>query len=214
MTYDTDAHRKTDLGGWNLAAVLGLLAVALVWNRVSPPERKAPPSRRKAVREAISGAPMAQGDDRGRYASSPSEIPPKGWKDILVRVSKNVSKRRVLALAAGMTYYSILAIFPAIAAVVAMYGLFSDPTTIARHLDQLGGFLPGGAIDVAREQLTRVASKGSQTLGLTFSIGLATSLWSANAAVKSLFDTLNIVIGAFVVLGFIACGAMLYRLLA
>jgi membrane protein len=195
MTYDTDAHRKTDLGGWNLAAVLGLLAVALVWNRVSPPERKAPPSRRKAVREAISGVPMAEGDDRGRYASSPSEIPPKGWKDILVRVSKNVSKHRILALAAGMTYYSILAIFPAIAAVVAMYGLFFDPTTIARHLDQLGGFLPGGAIDVAREQLTRVASKGSQTLGLTFSIGLATSLWSANAAMKSLFDTLNIVHG-------------------
>jgi membrane protein len=195
MTYDTDAHRKTDLGGWNLAAVLGLLAVALVWNRVSPQERKAPPSRRKAVREAISGAPIAVGDDRGRYASSPPEIPPKGWKDILVRVSKNVSKHRILALAAGMTYYSILAIFPAIAAVVAMYGLFSDPTTIARHLDQLGGFLPEGAIDVAREQLTRVASKGSQTLGLTFSIGLATSLWSANAAMKSLFDTLNIVHG-------------------
>jgi membrane protein len=175
--------------------MLGLLAVALVWNRVSPPERKASPLRREAVREAISAAPIAEADDRGRYGSSPSETPPKGWKDILLRVSKNVSKHRILALAAGMTYYSILAIFPAIAALVAMYGLFSDPTTIARHPDQLGGFLPEGAIDVAREQLTRVASKGSQTLGLTFLIGLATSLWSANAAMKSLFDTLNIVHG-------------------
>jgi membrane protein len=86
-----------------------------------------------------------------------------------------------------------LAIFPAIAALVAVYGLFSDPSTITHHLDQLGGFLPGGALDIARDQLTRVASKGSQTLGMTFAIGLATSLWSANAAMKSLFDTLNIV---------------------
>ncbi|WP_369539504.1 hypothetical protein [Bradyrhizobium japonicum] len=49
-----------------------------------------------------------------------------------------------------MTYYSLLAIFPAIAALVAVYGLFSVPMTLTRHLDQLGEFLPGGAIDVAR----------------------------------------------------------------
>jgi membrane protein len=93
----------------------------------------------------------------------------------------------------GMTYYSILAIFPALAALVAIYGLFSDTGTIAKHLDEISGFIPGGAIDVAREQLTRVASKGNQALGFTFGIGLGVSLWSANAAMKSLFDTLNIV---------------------
>jgi membrane protein len=100
-----------------------------------------------------------------------------------------------MSLAAGMTYYSILAIFPAIAALVAIYGFFADPSGIAKHLDQLGGFLPGGAVDVARNQLTRVSSNGSKTLGLTFLLGLGVSLWSANAAMKSLFDTLNIVYG-------------------
>ncbi len=147
-------------------------------------------------------------NDRGRQATSPSGIPAPGWKDILLRVYANLSKHRVLALAAGMTYFSILAIFPAIAALVAMYGLFSDPTTISGHLNQLGGFLPGGAIEVAREQLTRVASKGSQTLGLTFMIGLATSLWSANAAMKSLFDTLNIVHGEHEKRGFAKLNAI------
>jgi membrane protein len=132
-------------------------------------------------------------DDRGRLASSPSEIPARGWKDVLLRVYSNISKHRVLALAAGMTYYSLLAIFPAIAALVAVYGLFADPTAITRHLDQVSGILPGGALDVARDQLTRVASKGSGTLGTTFVVGLLISLWSANAAMKSLFDTLNIV---------------------
>lgn len=133
-------------------------------------------------------------DDRGRLASSPFEMPARGWKDML-RVYSNISEHRVLALAAGMTYYSLLAIFPAIAALVAIYGLFSDPTAIGWHLDQLSGILPGGALDVARDQLTRVASKGTGTLGTTFVIGLLVSLWSANAAMKSLFDTLNIVYG-------------------
>jgi membrane protein len=93
-------------------------------------------------------------DDHNSGAITASEHPPRDWKQLLLRIYANISKHRVLALAAAMTYYSILAIFPAIAALVAMYGLFSDPRTIIRHLDQLGGFLPGGAIDIARDQLT------------------------------------------------------------
>lgn len=133
--------------------------------------------------------------DRGRSASDPSEIPARGWKDVLLRVFRNISGHRIMSLAAGVTYYSLLAIFPALAALVAIYGLFSDASTITRHLDQLEGLVPGGAIEIARDQLTRVASKGAETLGFTFVVGLALSLWSANAAVKSLFDTLNIVYG-------------------
>jgi membrane protein len=135
----------------------------------------------------------AQEPGSGRHASTPAEIPARGWKDILLRVYRNISDHRVLALAAGMTFYSLLAIFPALAALVAIYGLFSDPAAITAHLDQVSGFMPSGAIDVARDQLTRVASKGSQTLGFAFGFGLAVSLWSANAAMKALFDTLNIV---------------------
>jgi membrane protein len=142
--------------------------------------------------------PSAPGDrvvesGRGRSAATPTDIPAKGWRDIFLRMYDNVGEHRVVALAAGMTFYSLLAIFPALAAVVAIYSLFSDPASITAHLDMLSGFLPWGAIDVARDQLTRLASKGRQTLGLTFFIGLAVSLWSANAAMKSLFDTLNII---------------------
>ena len=120
----------------------------------------------------------------------------------------NIGKHRVLALAAGMTYYSILAIFPALAALVAIYGLFADPGSIAKHLDQISGFVPSGAVDVARDQLTRVTSKGSQSLGFTFAIGLAISLWSANAAMKALFDTLNIVYGEEEQRGFLKLNAV------
>jgi membrane protein len=141
----------------------------------------------------LSAAPSDE--ERGRLADAPSEIPAKGWKDILLRLYGNIGSHRLLALAAGMTFYSLLAIFPALAALVAIYGLFSDPATIAGHLDTLTGFLPGGALDVARDQLTRAASKGARVLGFTFVLGLGISLWSTNAAMKSLFDTLNIVYG-------------------
>lgn len=205
---------RTDGGGWSLAAALGLLAVAFLWDRLAPPPNVAPPSKdaafpekRDGNRDASPAAVATEGKDRGRLAAAPSEIPPRGWKDILLRVYGNISEHRILALAAGMTYYSLLAIFPALAALVAIYGLFADPGTIAKHLDQVSGFLPGGAIDVARDQLTRVASKGHQTLGLTFVVGLAVSLWSANAAMKSLFDTLNIVYGEKEKRGFVKLNA-------
>jgi membrane protein len=151
---------------------------------------------------------QALGDGRGRHADAPSEIPARGWKDILLRVYRNISEHRVVTLAAAITFYSLLAIFPAIAALVAIYGLFADPASISAHLDQLSGFLPNGALEVARDQLTRVASKGRQTLGLTFAIGLATSLWSANAAMKSLFDALNIIYGEEEKRGFIKLNAI------
>jgi membrane protein len=187
---NTDGIRSSR--GWTIIPPLILLGLAVAAEHLLPSGGEDLQSS-PALPSNESNAKTGTRDDRGRSATAPSEIPATGWKDILLRVYENVSRHRIMSLAAGMTYYSILAIFPAIAALVAVYGLFADPSTIARHLDQLGGFLPGGAIDVAREQLTRVASKGSQTLGLTFVVGLGISLWSANAAMKSLFDTLNIV---------------------
>ena len=101
---------------------------------------------------------------RGRFADRPSEIPARGWKDILWRVYEGISEDRVLANAAGVTFYALLALFPGIAALVSVYGLFADPSTIVNHLDAISGFAPGGAIDVLREQLTRLAEQGSTSL--------------------------------------------------
>lgn len=193
-----ERERSAPPDKWTVISAMALLMTAALTAVLLPEERRHidTAGRRNPLRNGSrdKAAPETVGEnDRGRQASSPSEIPARGWKDILLRVYSNISEHRVLALAAGMTYYSLLAIFPALAALVAIYGMFSDPTAIARHLDQLSGFLPGGAVDVARDQLTRVASKGGGTLGATFVIGLGISLWSANAAMKSLFDTLNIV---------------------
>src|SRR5436305_4967671 len=155
--------------------------------RVSCPHGSVPGGDERAV-----GVIHAQ-RGRGRSARTPSEVAGRGWKDILVRSWKNIGKDRVVVVAAGVTFYSILAVFPAIAALVALYGLFADPATITSHLDSIAGVVPGGAIEVIRDQITRVASQGRTKLGVTFVGSLLVSLWSANAGMKSLFDALNLV---------------------
>jgi len=115
------------------------------------------------------------------------------WKGALLGIYENIGKHRVIALAAGVTFYSILALFPAMAALVSLYGLFADPATISMHLESMSVILPGGAMQVIGDELNRLVSQSSGKLGVTFLVGLAGALWSANAGTKSLLDALNLV---------------------
>src|SRR5438874_13764089 len=135
------------------------------------------------------------GDGRGRSAETPSDIPARGWKDILWRVYAGFSDDRILANSAAVTFYALLALFPAIAALVSVYGLFADPASIQEQHDSMSGVLPGGALDVIRDQLNRLIAQPRGTLGVSFVISLIVSLWSANGGIKALFDALNVVYG-------------------
>jgi membrane protein len=129
---------------------------------------------------------------RGRDADRPSEIPLAGWWDIGWRVWREVAQDRVLLIAAGATFYLLLALFPALAAFVSLYGFVANPSTVAEHVSHLGGLLPSAGIDIIRNQLESLASQDQQALGIGFLIGLAIALWSANNGVKALFDAMNI----------------------
>ena len=130
---------------------------------------------------------------RGRSAEAPSEIPAKGWMDIAWRVLDGFQNDRVMLVAAGVTFYALLALFPATAAIVSLYGLFIDAGTITNHLGLLSGFLPGGALEVIGDQVKLLTAQGQGTLGFAFVGTLALSLWGANAATKAIFDALNII---------------------
>ncbi len=134
----------------------------------------------------------SQGQERGRDAETPAEIPAKGWKDIAWRVYDGIQNDRVMLVAAGVTFYALLALFPATAALVSLYGLFADPSTINEHLRLVSGFLPDGALEVIGDQVKRIASQKG-TLGITFIGTLALALWGANAGTKAIFDALNII---------------------
>lgn len=132
---------------------------------------------------------------RGREADTPTDIPAKGWLDVAKRVYDELGEDRVLAVAAGVTFYGILAVFPALAALVSLYGLISDPASINENLASLSGFLPSGAMEIVAEQVRTLTSHNDGALGFAFFSGLAISLWSANAGMKAVFDALNVAYG-------------------
>ena len=207
---------------WSVLAVGVLAGVALR----SPARslvggQNALPERQPATGEAPSGASQgstnahhadpdkaAAEPGRGREARHPTEIPVLGWKDIFWRVYADLDDHRILAVAAGVTFYALLALFPAIAAFVSLYGLFADPTTINKQLAAMAGFMPGGALDIIGDQVKRIASKPSGALGFALVFGLGVSLWSANAGMKAIFDALNIVYDEKEKRGFVALNAL------
>ncbi len=94
-----------------------------------------------------------------------------------------------------MTFFTVLAIFPGLAAFVSVYGLFADAQHMGRSVAALSHVLPGGAVQIITDQLERLTHTGAGGLSLTFVIGLLTSLWSANGAVKSMIVGLNVAYG-------------------
>ncbi|MHC2468909.1 YihY/virulence factor BrkB family protein [Bradyrhizobium embrapense] len=136
---------------------------------------------------------LAEAEDRGRLADTPLQIPAAGWKDILLRTYQQIDEDRLLATAAGVVFYGLLAIFPAITALVSSYGLFADPSTISSNLQSLALMLPEGSFAIVQDQIGRVLAKGTSSLGLTFAVGLLIAIWSANAGMKAIFDALNVV---------------------
>jgi membrane protein len=99
----------------------------------------------------------------------------------------------LLSVAAGVVFYSLLAVFPAVAAFVSLYGLVADASTIDAHLSLAAGIFPAGAVELLHEQITKLVAKSDAKLSLGFLTGLAVALWSANAGMKAIIDALNVV---------------------
>ena len=129
----------------------------------------------------------------GGQTPTPSPIPQPGSTNLLLRVFYGISEDRIMLIAAGVTYYVILALFPGIAAIISIYGLFADPSSIAAHLDTLSSFAPGGAVDVMQGQLTHLAHQNRAALGFGFAVSMVFSLWTANYGVSALFEALTAV---------------------
>lgn len=130
---------------------------------------------------------------RGHDADAPTDIPKRGWKDVLIRTYEQVGEDRLLAVAAGVVFYGLLALFPAITALVSSYALFAEPGTIKEHLSSLSGMLPAGGLSIVQDQVERVLSKGDTKLGVAFLISLLLAVWSANGGMKAVIDALNVV---------------------
>lgn len=132
------------------------------------------------------------GPGRGRRAHGPGQIPRRGWKDILQRTRKEIGEDQVPLIAAGVAFYTLLALFPGLAAFVALYGLFADPAAADRHVEALAVLLPRDAIEFIGLQMRRLAAAQTGGLSLAFIVGLLASIWSAGGAVRAMITGLNI----------------------
>lgn len=129
---------------------------------------------------------------RGRAARHPHVIPWRGWRDILWRTGREIGDDRLPAVAGGVTFYTLLAIFPAIGAFVSLYGLFADVGGVEKQLQEMSNVFPASVVQIIGEQMLRLARQEQAKLGLAFVVSLLLSIWSANASMKALFDGLNI----------------------
>jgi membrane protein len=134
----------------------------------------------------------ARDPGRGRLAERPEHIPHKGWIDILWRVGGAYFGDRVGFVAGGVTFFTVLSLFPTLGAFVTIYGLFADPADAWGRLQFLYSVLPTGVAQFLGGEMQRLAQNTNTQLTVTLIGTLALSLWTANGAVKVLFYGLNI----------------------
>ncbi|MGR3541060.1 MAG: YihY/virulence factor BrkB family protein [Hasllibacter sp.] len=128
---------------------------------------------------------------RGRRAETPMEIPKRGWKDILLRTKDEIGKDHVGLVAAGVAFYGLLAIFPGIAAVMAIAGLVAEPAWVASQIEELSAILPQNAAEIIIGQAQEIAGQEGG-LGLAAVVGIVLALWSASAGMSSMMEGLNV----------------------
>jgi membrane protein len=130
---------------------------------------------------------------RGRHATHPLQIPWRGWYDILWRTYREMNSDRLLSIAGGVSFFVLLAIFPAVTALVSAYGLFFNTSTIIDNLSLLNDVVPDNVLSIVHEQTSRIASNSGRALSVGFVVGIVASLWSAMSGVKAIIDALNVI---------------------
>jgi membrane protein len=187
------ASRPYHLAPW--IALLALAPFALPRRGPTPPPNETPIDHPPGLSEARAMPPHDFDEaepKRGRAARHPHRIPWRGWRDILWRTGREVSVDRLPAVAGGVTFYTLLAIFPAIGAFVSLYGLFADVGAVEKQLQEMSTVFPASVVNIVGEQMLRLAGQEQAKLGVAFIVSLLLSIWSANASMKALFDGLNV----------------------
>lgn len=135
--------------------------------------------------------PRESSKDRGRSADRPGDVPARGWRDIAKRTYKQLNEDNLSIVAGGVAFFAFLAIVPAMAALIGVYGLIADPAQVAAHLDALEQIVPAESMPLLRNQMTRIA-QDQPSAGWSALIGFAVALFSSIKGTKALMQGLNI----------------------
>jgi membrane protein len=155
---------------------------------VPPEETTVPPLEETAAARDLPGEQTLP----GVTATAPTRIPARGWKQIVKRSWAENKADNMPIIAGGVAFFGFLAMFPALIAMISIYGLVASPQTVARQVDQLSQTLPKSAHALIAEQLKTLTqhSGGALTVGLVVSI--LGALWSASGGVGNLITAVNV----------------------
>lgn len=129
---------------------------------------------------------------RGQQAAQPVHIPVVGWWDIFKRIFKQMNEDNLSLVAAGVAFYALLAIFPAIAAVVSIYAYFSSPTDISEHLSLFVTLLPDSSRELILSQVSSLAQSSNASLSISALGTLVLTIWSSSKGSQALITACNI----------------------
>ncbi len=114
------------------------------------------------------------------------------WLHVFGRIIWRSFADQIGLIAAGVAFYVLLAIFPAIAALVALAGLFADPGAVVEQLDSLAKVLPDQAAAILINQAKKVAGASNEGLSLTLTLGVIFAIYLSTRATTSLIHGLNV----------------------
>ncbi len=128
----------------------------------------------------------------GGRAEKPTQIPPRGWTQVLKRAWKEGKDDNISLLAAGVAFFTFLAIPPTLVAAVTLYGLVSSPAQVQKNLQQASSGIPSSARTIVTDQVTRITGQHSGALSAALVVSLLFAMWSASAAVQNLMKAINV----------------------
>ena len=131
-------------------------------------------------------------DAHGRTASHPKQIPTAGWRDIFMRVVQNIGRDNTSLVAAGIGLNALLAVFPALAVLVSVYGMFASPADVATDLGPFLSILPGDASKLLSDQLQTLTTPKNHTLGFGALVATIVALWNSRQGMSALMTATNI----------------------
>jgi membrane protein len=132
-------------------------------------------------------------DERGRQATRPGEVPPRGWLDVLKRTRQGIRDTNASIVAAGVAFYAFLALVPALIAVVAVYGLVANPADVKDQITTFTSALPRDAQKLLSSQLSSITRSAGSGTGIAAAIAIGAALWSASSGIAALNTGLTVV---------------------
>jgi membrane protein len=135
---------------------------------------------------------VAQHVDHGRRAESPAQIPRAGWKDVLLRVKAEAKEDDVSLLGGGVAFFALLALVPALVAIVSIYGLFASESTVVRQVGDVLGAAPQEVRELVTTQLRSIVSGSKAGVSVAAALGIVVALWSASSGMGHLIGAINL----------------------